>query len=57
MGVRPTTIGYQFQVRVVIKGWCRVRGLILYALPREKPQYQGVSCHADIVPQGMSRLP
>lgn len=55
MGVRPTTIGYQFQVKVIIKGWCRVRGLMLYALPREKPQFQGVAC-PPTGPIGMAKL-
>jgi len=44
MGIRPTTIGYQFQLRIVIKGWCRVRGFLLYALPYEKAIYQGMNC-------------
>lgn len=30
---RPTNIGYQFQVKFEIKGWCRIRGLLLHALP------------------------
>ncbi len=57
MGVRPTNIGYQFQVRIIFKGWCRVRGLMLYALPREKPQYQGVICQPTLVQEGMYKLP
>jgi hypothetical protein len=44
MGVRPTTIAYQFQTKVVVKGWCRIRGLILYALPHAEPQYHGLTC-------------
>lgn len=56
MGVRPSTIGYQFQVKIVLKGWCRVRGLLLYALPREKPQFQGVACTTSM-PIGMAKLP
>ena len=55
MGVRPTTIGYQFQVKVIIKGWCRVRGLILYAQSREKAQFQGVACPPSGL-IGMSKL-
>lgn len=31
---RPSNLGYQFQMRLEIKGWCRLRGLLLYALPR-----------------------
>ena len=56
MGVRPTTIGYQFQVKVLIKGWCRVRGLLMYAIPHTDPQYHGVACPTTI-PIGMSTLP
>lgn len=39
---RPSTQGYQFQVRVTIKGWCRVRGLLLHALPREKAPFENL---------------
>lgn len=56
MAIRPTTIGYQFQVKVVLKGWCRIRGLILYALPHEKSQFEGVT-QAGAIPAGMSKLP
>ena len=48
MGVRPTTIGYQFQTKVMLKGWCRIRGLILYALPHTEPQYHGIACTTNI---------
>lgn len=33
---RPAHIGYQFQLRVTIKGFCRVRGITLYSSPRER---------------------
>lgn len=56
MGVRPTTIGYQFQVKIMLKGWCRIRGLILYAIPHTDPQYHGIACPTSI-PQGMAKLP
>lgn len=59
MGVRPTTVGYQFQVKIVIKGWCRIRGLILYAIPRENPMYEAVCCPPSSLSLngGMRRLP
>ena len=57
MGVRPSTIAYQFQIKVVIKGFCRVRGLILYALPHSEPQYHGIACPPSGYPEGMRRLP
>lgn len=41
---RPATLGYQFQAKLVIKGWCRVRALLLHALPREKKPYEGLAC-------------
>lgn len=56
MGVRPTTIGYQFQVKIMFKGWCRVRGLLIYALPKDKPQFQGIACPPN-TKVGMATLP
>lgn len=41
---RPMNIGYQFQVRVALKGWLRIRGLILYADEVQKSIYQGLNC-------------
>lgn len=56
MQVRPTTQGYQHQVKCMIKGWCRIRGLLLYALPVSKPQFQGIACPAN-TRVGMATLP
>lgn len=39
---RPSDWGYQFQVRLVIKGWCRVRGVLLHALPRDKRPFENM---------------
>lgn len=36
---RPTTIGYQFQCRLTIKGFCRVRGLLLKAEKMKQQLY------------------
>lgn len=44
MNQRPANIGFQFQIRVTIKGWCRVRGLLLYALPRGQETFANISC-------------
>lgn len=44
MGVRPSNVAFQFQTKIVIKGWCRIRGLILFAEPRELGIYDGLSC-------------
>jgi len=41
---RPTAEGYQFQVRITIKGSCRLRGLRIYALPRAKAPYSNLVC-------------
>ena len=41
MGRRPITLAYQFQVKLVIKGFCRIRALLLHALPRTKPAVSG----------------
>jgi hypothetical protein len=41
---RPMTWGYQFQVKLKIKGWCRVRGIILKAIWRSKRPFEGLAC-------------
>jgi len=37
---RPANIGYQFQVRLTITGYCRVRGLLLHCEPRGRKLYE-----------------
>lgn len=41
---RPSNIGYQFQIKLIIKGWCRVRGLLAYALPKDKRAFESIVC-------------
>jgi hypothetical protein len=41
---RPSDWAYQFQMRFVIKGWCRFRGVLLHALPRDKRPFEGKVC-------------
>lgn len=41
---RPTTIGYQFQARLKIKGAARVRGFFLHAEPVERKLYDKQAC-------------
>ena len=41
---RSAYMGYQFQPRLTIKGWCRVRGLFLHTVERERPLYDGLAC-------------
>lgn len=39
---RPSDWGYSFQVRLRVKGYCRVRGLLLWAIPRQREPYRGI---------------
>jgi len=41
---QPSNIGNQFQVKIVVKGWARLRGLLIYALGREKEPFRGLMC-------------
>lgn len=41
---RLTTWGFQFQPILTIKGWCRIRGIELDAITREKPPWFGKKC-------------
>lgn len=41
---RPSTWGYQHQIKLVIKGWCRVRGMLVYALERKSEPYKSNVC-------------
>lgn len=39
-----STQAYQFQLRLTIKGWARIRGLLAYAWPRGRKAYEGLVC-------------
>lgn len=41
---RPSNVAFQFQCRLIIKGWTRVRGFILHATPKWKGTYQNLVC-------------
>lgn len=41
---RPCYIGYQFQARLLIKGWARIRAFMLYAEAFQKTPYQIIGC-------------
>lgn len=41
---KPLNIGYQFQLKIQVKGWCRIRGIMVYAVPVQKPPFNGMSC-------------
>jgi len=44
MNRRPVNLGYFFQIKVVIKGWCRVRGIMLHGTPVQRAPFEGMSC-------------
>lgn len=41
---RPSNQGYQFQPRLIITGFCRVRGLYLHAEPMVRKLYDKITC-------------
>lgn len=43
---RPAYIGYQFQPRLQLHGWCRIRGIFLHAATRDRELYAGKVCES-----------
>lgn len=43
---RPSNQGYQFQVRLRMHGYCRIRGILIYGEIRSKGLYEGLACIA-----------
>lgn len=41
---RPANIGYQFQARFTVHGFCRLRGLLLHAEAVERKLYDKITC-------------
>lgn len=41
---RPSNIGYQFQTKLIVKGYCRVRGHLLHAEKQDRQLYQNLVC-------------
>jgi hypothetical protein len=41
---RPANVGYQFQLRLTVKGWCRVRSIVLHAEMVDRQLYLGIVC-------------
>jgi hypothetical protein len=41
---RPADVGYQFQLILQIKGYCRIRGFLLHAEPVEKELFKDIVC-------------
>lgn len=44
MNKRPMNRGYQFQVRINLKGFCRIRGLLIFGIPVERAPFDGLNC-------------
>jgi len=44
MNARPINLGYSFQFRIVIKGQCRVRGLLAHCYQKETSPFEGKTC-------------
>lgn len=45
---RPSTWGYQFQIKLRLRGWCRIRGILLHMLPRYKEPFLKIPCAPPI---------
>ena len=41
---RPANQAYTFQLRLTVKGWCRIRGIFGYALPKMESPFSGIIC-------------
>jgi hypothetical protein len=41
---RPSTVAFQFQIRLTIKGFCRLRGFQLFAEPVKRSIYSQMTC-------------
>lgn len=44
MDKRPVDRGYRFQVRVKVRGFCRIVGRLYFALPIERKPFDGIVC-------------
>lgn len=42
--MRPSNVGYQFQCKLTVLGWCRIRGLLLHAEPVDRKLYENLVC-------------
>lgn len=47
---RPMNHGFQFQVRIELSGWCRIRGLLVYATPELKLPFGSMTCATSPFP-------
>lgn len=44
MNARPTNRGFQFQIKVTLLGYCRIRGIVVFGLPVDRAPYEGINC-------------
>lgn len=44
MRQRPARVAYQHQIRIELKGWCRIRGMILHAHLKDQSEYDKLNC-------------
>lgn len=42
MNVRPANQAYQFQMKIVVHGWMRIRGILMHARPLDRAPYEGL---------------
>lgn len=47
---RPANIGNQFQVKIEVSGWMRIRGLLVYATPFLKQPFGSMECMPNPFP-------
>lgn len=50
---RPAYEGYQFQARVFVHGYCRVRGFFLHAFPLDRKLYDHLVCAEEPASTGL----
>lgn len=39
---RPANIGFQHQLRITVKGWCRIRGIVVWANKFDRQPFEGL---------------
>lgn len=44
LSARQLDRGFQFQIKIVVRGWCRIRGIMIHALPIQKAPFENMSC-------------
>jgi hypothetical protein len=56
---RPSNWGYQFQPKLTVRGFCRLRGLLLYAEMQDRKLYESNVCGSmfQCPPEGEGEIP